>query len=93
MIEESKNQEHRPLDLVRHSTAHVMAQVVLSMFPEAKLGIGPAIDDGFYYDFDLPRSLTPDDLEAIEARMKESIKSAYMFQYQEVTVEEAREIF
>ena len=57
------------LDAMRHSTAHVMAEAVLDLFPGTKLGIGPAIADGFYYDFELPRPLTPDDLAAIEARM------------------------
>ena len=60
---------HAPIDAMRHSTAHVMAEAVLELFPGAKLGIGPAIEDGFYYDFELPRPLTPDDLAAIEARM------------------------
>ena len=63
---------HAPIDAMRHSTAHVMAEAVLDLFPGAKLGIGPAIHDGFYYDFDLPRPLTPDDLEAIEGRMRAS---------------------
>ncbi len=60
---------HSELDAMRHSTAHVMAEAVLDLFPGTRLGIGPAIDDGFYYDFELPRPLTPDDLAAIEARM------------------------
>ena len=59
---------------LRHSTSHVMAEAVLGMFPDAKFAIGPSIEDGFYYDFDLPRSLTPEDLEQIEARMKGIIK-------------------
>src|SRR5689334_19503736 len=66
---------HDEIDAMRHSTAHVMAEAVLDLFPGAKLGIGPAVADGFYYDFELPRALTPDDLEAIEARMRESIAS------------------
>ena len=61
---------HDRLDTMRHSAAHIMAAAVLELFPEAKLGIGPAIRDGFYYDFDLPRALTPADLEAIEERMR-----------------------
>ena len=65
---------------LRHSTAHVMAQAVLDKFPEAKIAIGPAIEDGFYYDFDLPRPLTPDDLSAIETRMREIIKGNFAFQ-------------
>ena len=59
------------LAAMRHSAAHMMAAAVLELFPEAKLGIGPAIKDGFYYDFDLPRPLTPPDLEQIEAKMRE----------------------
>ena len=58
---------HSELDAMRHSAAHVMAEAVLDLFPGTKLGIGPAIEDGFYYDFDLPRPLTPEDLAAIEA--------------------------
>src|SRR3972149_2168849 len=61
---------HDSLDTMRHSASHIMAAAVLELFPRAKLGIGPAIKDGFYYDFDLPRALTPDDLEAIEAGMR-----------------------
>ena len=59
--------EDERLQVMRHSTAHVMAEAVLSIFPDAKFGIGPAIEDGFYYDFELPRSLTPDDLPLIRA--------------------------
>lgn len=81
------------LQAMRHSAAHVMAEAVKQLFPEAKFGIGPAIENGFYYDFDLPRSLTPDDLAAIEARMKEIIKADLPFQYREVSPEEARRIF
>jgi len=70
-----------------------MAQAVLERFPEAKLAIGPAIDEGFYYDFDLPRALTPDDLQAIEARMKEIIAEGQAFEYSEISEEEARRLF
>jgi threonyl-tRNA synthetase len=59
---------------MRHTASHVLAQAVLELFPEAKLAIGPPIDDGFYYDFDLPRSLTPEDLEQIEKRMRRIVK-------------------
>ena len=89
----AKKQKDQDLEKLRHSCAHVMAQAVLSMFPEAKLGIGPAIEDGFYYDFDLPRSLTPDDLEEIEARMREIIKGKHPFVRREVSREEARKLF
>ena len=61
------------LERLRHSASHVMAEAVLAMFPDAKLAIGPPIDTGFYYDFDLPRPLTMDDLQVIEERMRESI--------------------
>jgi len=85
--------EQKGLDVLRHSTSHVMAEAVLSMFPEAKLGIGPPIEDGFYYDFDLPRSLTPEDLGEIESRMRESIAAHKPFVRREVSREEAEEIF
>ena len=72
-----------PLDPMRHSAAHVMAEAVMDLFPETKLGIGPPIADGFYYDFDLPRPLTTDDLAAIEARMNESIAADHPFVFSE----------
>ncbi len=78
---------------IRHSSAHVMAQAVLEKFPGAKYAIGPAIEDGFYYDFELPRTLTPEDLVEIEARMKEIIKGRHKFEYRALSGEEAREIF
>ncbi|MBE9482503.1 MAG: threonine--tRNA ligase, partial [Chloroflexi bacterium] len=78
---------------MRHSAAHVMAEAVHSIFPQAKFGIGPAIENGFYYDFDLPRSLTPDDLPPIEAKMNDIIASNAPFIRQEVTKEEARRLF
>ncbi|MDO9120337.1 MAG: threonine--tRNA ligase, partial [Anaerolineaceae bacterium] len=71
----SEQYEASMLYKVRHSTAHVMAQAVLEKFPTAKIAIGPAIEEGFYYDFDLPRPLTPEDLENLEKRMREIIKS------------------
>jgi len=85
--------KHDELDALRHSTSHIMAQAVLEMFPEGKLAIGPPIEDGFYYDFDLPRSLTPEDLEAVEARMKEIIRGGHRFVYHEIDPQEARELF
>jgi len=81
---------HDPIDAMRHSTAHVMAEAVLGLFPGARLGIGPAIEDGFYYDFDLPRPLTPDDLAAIEARMRESIAAGHRFVRREMPFADAR---
>jgi len=78
---------------VRHSTAHIMAQAVLEKFPDAKVAIGPAIDDGFYYDFDLPRPLTPEDLESIEKRMRGIIQSKVVFDRKVVSADEARKVF
>jgi len=83
---------HDELDAMRHSTAHVMAEAVLDLFPGVKLGIGPAVDDGFYYDFDLPRALTPDDLGAIEARMRESVAADNAFVRKELAFDDARSI-
>src|SRR5262245_1504615 len=81
--------------VLRHSTAHVMAQAVTQLFPGAKFSIGPAIADGFYYDFDLPggKTFSDDDLAAIEARMREIVKADQPFVRAEVTPEEALEIF
>ena len=70
-----------------------MAEAVLSIFPDAKFGIGPNIEDGFYYDFDLPRNLTPEDLPVIEKKMKELIKARLPFVRKDVSKEEARQIF
>src|SRR3990172_4154579 len=80
------------LQRMRHSAAHTMAEAVLALFPEAKLAIGPAIDTGFYYDFDLPRPLTPEDLPAIEDLMRKSVAQDHPFQQQEVGKDEARRI-
>ncbi|MFF8774790.1 threonine--tRNA ligase [Kitasatospora sp. NPDC015120] len=79
------------LDILRHSTAHVMAQAVQQLFPEAKLGIGPPVKDGFYYDFDVEKPFHPDDLKAIEKRMQEIIKRGQRFSRRVVTDEAARE--
>jgi threonyl-tRNA synthetase len=81
------------LEELRHSASHVMAEAVMGMFPQAKLGIGPSIEDGFYYDFDLPRSLTPEDLGEIEARMKQIIEGDHAFKRREVSRQEALEQF
>ncbi|MFF0391071.1 threonine--tRNA ligase [Kitasatospora sp. NPDC004615] len=79
------------LDILRHSTAHVMAQAVQQVFPEAKLGIGPPVRDGFYYDFDVEKPFHPDDLKTIEKRMQEIIKRGQKFSRRVVTDEAARE--
>ena len=78
---------------LRHSTAHMMAEAVVSLFPTAKVGTGPAIEHGFYYDFDLPRPLTPEDLAEIERRMKKVAKRGFPFQKATVTLAEARTLF
>ena len=81
------------LSTLRHSTAHVMAEAVLELFPDAQSAIGPAIENGFYYDFDLPRPLTDADLETITKNMRKIINSGREFVRKEVTREEAKEIF
>ena len=81
------------LDAMRHSAAHVMAEAVLGLFPDAQLGIGPSIDDGFYYDFLLPRPLTPDDLASVEAGMRASIAADNPFIRNEVPFNEGRAFF
>jgi threonyl-tRNA synthetase len=78
---------------IRHSAAHVMAQAVVEMFPEAKYTIGPPVENGFYYDFDLPRNLTPEDLAQIEKRMRQIIAGGHDFVRRVVSAEEARGIF
>ncbi|RMG92285.1 MAG: threonine--tRNA ligase [Chloroflexi bacterium] len=92
--------EESELYRIRHSAAHVMAEAVLEFFPNAKLAIGPPIEDGFYYDFDLgkdengkPKTFSPEDLEKIEARMKELLKQNAPFEHSTMSVEEAREFF
>lgn len=85
--------EDSDLYRMRHSAAHVMAQAVLEMFPEGKYAIGPAIENGFYYDFDLPRNLTPEDLQVIEKRMRQIIAGRHAFDYRVVSAAEAKDIF
>ena len=78
---------------MRHSAAHVLAQVVLQMFPDGKIAIGPPIDTGFYYDFDLPRPLTPEDLSEIQKRMRKEMRRNHRFVWEEISVDEARRRF
>jgi len=80
-------------EVIRHSTAHVMAQAVLRLFPDAKYSIGPPIQDGFYYDFDVERPFTPEDLERIEAEMKTIVKENQRFERAELSREDALRIF
>ncbi|MER5318355.1 threonine--tRNA ligase [Streptosporangium roseum] len=77
--------------IVRHSTAHVMAQAVQELFPEAKLGIGPPVDNGFYYDFDVKNPFTPEDLKRVEKRMREIVKQGQIFSRRPVSDEDAIE--
>ncbi|MBI4762193.1 MAG: threonine--tRNA ligase [Chloroflexota bacterium] len=90
-VQEKYEESH--LYRIRHSAAHVMAQAVLEMFPEAKYTIGPPVENGFYYDFDLPRNLTPEDLEAIEKRMRQIVQGKHDFIKKVVSADEARQIF
>jgi len=77
------------LETLRHSTSHIMAQAVIELFPGVKLGIGPAIENGFYYDFDMPEQLTPEDLPKIEKKMQRIIKDNQKFERIEMGKEEA----
>jgi len=81
------------LERMRHSAAHIMAEAVMEMFPDARIGIGPPVDTGFYYDFDLPRTLTLDDLPVIEEKMRSRIASDVPFEASLITKDEARGLF
>ncbi|MFZ0533739.1 MAG: threonine--tRNA ligase [Anaerolineales bacterium] len=94
MAEQKKERyEDSELYRIRHSAAHIMAEAVIEMLPEAKYTIGPPIENGFYYDFDLPRPLTPDDLEKIEKRMRQIIAGHHKFVRKVISADEARQIF
>lgn len=94
MSDESRQKyEQSDLYRIRHSLAHIMAQAVVEMFPEAKYTIGPPVENGFYYDFDLPRTLTPEDLEKIEKRMRQIIAGRNPFVRKVVSSQEAEQIF
>ena len=95
-----ENSEKDLLYKIRHSTAHVMAQAVIELYPDAKLAIGPPIENGFYYDFDLgtdgdgkPVAFSPEDLEKIEKRMRQIVAGKHEFSYREIGPDEARELF
>jgi len=81
------------LERIRHSAAHIMAEAVLELFPQAKIAIGPAIENGFYYDFELPRSLSPEDLVEIQKRMETIIQGKYPFIRRVISRAEAEKIF
>ena len=93
MSELSNLPKEERLHRMRHSAAHVMAEAVLEMFPEAKLGIGPPIDSGFYYDFELPRALSTEDLPVIEEKMRARIQSDVPFEPDQISKNEARKVF
>ena len=85
--------EESQLYKIRHSAAHVMAEAMLERFPEAKIAIGPPIEDGFYYDFDLPAAISDEDIKWVERRMKKLLSGRHEFTMREVSADEARELF
>ncbi|GAA0625652.1 threonine--tRNA ligase [Sporichthya brevicatena] len=89
-VEGIRNDSPEGLAIVRHSCAHVLAQAVQELFPEAKLGIGPPIENGFYYDFDVKNPFTPEDLKRLEKRMQELVKERQTFSRREVSDDDAR---
>ncbi len=86
-------EQNEKLQMLRHSMAHVLAKAVTNLYENVKLTIGPAIDDGFYYDFDMPNKLTPDDFEKIENEMLQIVKKGESFERKEVSKAEALELF
>jgi len=87
------NSKNFDLQTLRHSASHIMASAVVELFPGTKLGIGPAIEEGFYYDFDIPTKISEDDLPKIEQKMREIIEKDYKFLRQEISKEEAIKLF
>ena len=87
------DKDAQALDVLRHSSAHVLATAVRQLFPHARIGFGPPIEDGFYYDFEVPTPFTPDDLARIEAKMREVVQADYPFVREEVSREEAKRRF
>ncbi|MBI1793496.1 MAG: threonine--tRNA ligase [Chloroflexi bacterium] len=85
--------EESQLYKIRHSAAHIMAQAVLEIFPDGKVTIGPPVENGFYYDFDLPRNLTPEDLETIEKRMRQIVQGKHEFKKTVISADEAKKVF
>ncbi|MEX2431348.1 MAG: threonine--tRNA ligase, partial [Dehalococcoidia bacterium] len=95
-VKQRTEEEQRLADLrhrIRHSAAHIMAEAVLKLFPSAKFAVGPATEDGFYYDFSVERPFTPEDLEAIEASMRETIAKDARFEMNELRRDEAERFF
>lgn len=87
------NPHSEKLDIIRHSTAHIMAEAVVKLFPGTKVAIGPSIENGFYYDFQLSRAISPDDLPEIEKEMRKIVNGNHPFNRQEISRTEALEIF
>src|SRR5438874_7015496 len=85
--------DQQSLDVLRHSGAHILATAVRRLRPDAKIGFGPAIEDGFYYDFEVDHPFTPEDLESFEAEMRKVITEKYPFVREEVSQTEARKRF
>ena len=86
-------EKHYKIEILRHSLSHILATAVYEMFPDAKFGIGPSIENGFYYDFDLPRTLIPEDLEIIADKMKKIIKANFKFEKKDISITEALKDF
>jgi threonyl-tRNA synthetase len=93
MAQQTERYEDTQLYKVRHSAAHVMAQAVMELFPDGKVTIGPPVENGFYYDFDLPRNLTPEDLQQIEKRMRQIVQGKHEFRKTIISADEARKVF
>src|SRR5262249_42289271 len=85
--------KNEKLETKRHSLAHIMAASIQEIFPEAKFGVGPVIEDGFYYDVNLHRPLTPEDMQTIETRMREKVKQNLRFDRAEMPLDEAASLF
>ena len=90
---EIKKSEDKDLEKARHSLAHILAKALLQLYPDTKLTIGPAIEDGFYYDIDLAHSITPDEYDKIEKKMKEIINKGEEFSKKVLSKKEALELF
>src|SRR5437763_3877746 len=85
--------KNETLQTKRHSLAHIMAASILEIFPEARFGVGPVVEDGFYYDVHLSRPLTPDDLQAIEKKMREKVKQNLPFERSMMAIDDATGMF
>jgi threonyl-tRNA synthetase len=92
-MSENIRYEDSQLYRIRHSAAHVMAQAVLEFYPGAKYTIGPPVENGFYYDFELPEPITADDLPKIEKRMRQIVSGGHVFEKEVLSADEARNIF